>query len=108
MTLHGPRPEKRTLLDAHQCARHQAAYTDNDRFARIRRIRVARLSEPQKPVKEGEKILRNERCYGSVFRMLTLPFDVNAAKAEASYEGGVLTQMLPKASGVEAHRRAVH
>ena len=34
-------------------------------------------------VKEGEKILRNERCYGSVFRMLTLPFDVNAAKAEA-------------------------
>jgi HSP20 family molecular chaperone IbpA len=40
--------------------------------------------------------------------MLTLPFDVNAAKAEASYEGGVLTLMLPKASGVEAHRRAVH
>ena len=23
-------------------------------------------------------------------------------------EGGVLTQMLPKASNVEAHRRAVH
>jgi len=61
MTLHGPRPEKRTLLDAHQCARHQAAYIDNDRFARIRRIRVARLSEPQKPVKEGEKVAKGQK-----------------------------------------------
>jgi len=64
MTLHGPRPEKRTLLDAHQCARHQAAYIDNGRFARIRGIRVARLSEPQKPVKEGEKVLGNEAAMG--------------------------------------------
>ena len=55
---------KRTLLDAHQCARHQAAYIDNDRFARIRGIRVARLSEPQKPVKEGEKVLGNEAAMG--------------------------------------------
>ena len=107
MTLHGPRTEKRTLLDAHQCARHQAAYIDNDRFARIRGSRVARLSEPQKPVKEGEKVLGNEAG------MVSVP-DVDIAirrqcgKGGSLSEGGVLTQMLPKASGVEANRRAVH
>lgn len=62
----------------------------------------------EKDVKEGEKTLRSERYYGSVARMLTLPFDVNAAKAEASYEGGVLTLTLPKAPGTEVRRLAVH
>src|SRR5580765_7799592 len=33
--FHRPTPEKRTLLDRHQCTRRQAAYIDNDRFARI-------------------------------------------------------------------------
>ena len=42
----------------------------------------------EKEVKEGEKTLRSERYYGSVSRMLTFPFDVNPATAEASYEGG--------------------
>jgi len=62
----------------------------------------------EKEVKEGEKTLRNERYYGSVSRMLTLPFDVNPAKAEASYEGGVLTLALPKAAGTQVRRLAIH
>jgi len=62
----------------------------------------------EKEVKEGEKNLRNERYYGSVSRMLTLPFDVNPAKAEALYEGGVLTLTLPKAPGTEVRRLAIH
>lgn len=62
----------------------------------------------EKEVKEGEKTLRSERYYGSMSRMLTLPLDVNAATAEASYEGGVLTLTLPKAPGTEARRLAVH
>jgi HSP20 family protein len=62
----------------------------------------------EKDVKEGEKVLRNERYYGSVSRMVTLPLDVNPAKAEASYDGGVLTLMLPKAPGTEARRLEIH
>jgi HSP20 family protein len=62
----------------------------------------------EKEVKEAEKSLCNERYYGMVSRMLTLPFDVNPAKAEASYEGGVLTLMLPKAPGTEVRRLAIH
>lgn len=62
----------------------------------------------EKEVKEGEKTLRSERYYGSMSRVLTFPFDVNPATAEASYEGGVLTLTLPKAPGTEARRLAVH
>jgi len=61
----------------------------------------------EKEVKE-EKTLRTERYYGSVSRMLKLPLDVNAAKAEASYEAGVLKLMLPKAPGTEVRRLAIH
>lgn len=62
----------------------------------------------EKPVSPGEKTVRSERYYGSVYRMLTLPFDVNAAKAEALYEAGVLTLMLPKAPGSTVRRLAIH
>jgi HSP20 family protein len=62
----------------------------------------------EKEVKEGEKAMRSERYYGSMARVLTFPLDVNAATAEASYEGGVLTLTLPKAPGTAARRLAVH
>jgi HSP20 family protein len=59
-------------------------------------------------VKEGEKVLRSECYYGALSRVVTLPFDVDPTQAEATYEQGVLTLMLPKAPGVEARRLAVH
>lgn len=62
----------------------------------------------EKEVEGAEKSLCNERYYGMVSRMLTLPFDVNPSKAEASYDGGVLTLMLPKAPGTEVRRLAIH
>ena len=62
----------------------------------------------EKEEKEGEKILRSERYYGSVARTLTLPTDVDMAKASATYEGGVLTLLLPKAPGTATTKLAVH
>lgn len=63
----------------------------------------------EKEVKEEEgKVLCSERYYGSVSRMVTLPFDIDAAKSEATYEEGVLTLLLPKAVGAEAKRLAIH
>lgn len=62
----------------------------------------------EKQLNEGEKRLSVERYYGLVSRMLTLPFEVNPAKAEASYEAGVLKLMLPKAPGSEVRRLAIH
>lgn len=37
-----------------------------------------------------------ERCYGSFQRTVTLPTEVNSAKAKASYKDGLLTITLPK------------
>lgn len=43
-----------------------------------------------------ESYLRRERRYGSFYRSFTLPVEIDAAKAEASFENGVLTVKLPK------------
>ena len=43
-----------------------------------------------------------ERCFGSFERVLTLPVEVKADEAEASFEDGVLTLKLPKAEQVKA------
>ena len=55
-------------------------------------------------VKE-EDYYRCERSYGSFFRSIGLPSNVDAKKIEASYEDGVLEVTLPKA--VEAKLRKI-
>jgi len=61
----------------------------------------------EKETKEGEKVLRTERYYGSVARSFTLPADVDSAKAEAKFDNGVLTLTLPKAEGVRSKTLSV-
>jgi HSP20 family protein len=56
----------------------------------------------EKETKEGDKVLRTERYYGSVARAFTLPTDVDAARAEAKFDQGVLTLTLPKAEGARS------
>ena len=50
----------------------------------------------EKDTKEGGKLLRSERYYGSISRAFTLAQDVDEAKATAKCENGVLTLVLPK------------
>ena len=51
-------------------------------------------------VKE-ERYVRRERRYGSICRTLTLPTAIQADKAEAKFENGVLTLTMPKAEEVK-------
>jgi HSP20 family protein len=55
---------------------------------------------------ESGEYLRRERRHESVRRSVTLPEDVLADEASASYNNGVLTVTLPKATGGEddSHR----
>lgn len=46
--------------------------------------------------KEGNKVLRSERYFGSVSRSFQLPEKIDVDKAEALYENGVLQLSLPK------------
>ena len=59
-------------------------------------------------LKTGENLLRGERYYGPLTRVVTLPFAVDPAKAEATYEDGILTLTLPKMAGVETTRLPIH
>jgi len=50
---------------------------------------------------KAENYIRRERRMGSFCRSLALPTQVNADKAEATFEHGVLTLTIPKAEEVK-------
>jgi HSP20 family protein len=47
-------------------------------------------------VKDGERVLRNERHAGSVFRSFVLPVELDEGASEARYDNGVLELKLAK------------
>jgi HSP20 family protein len=49
--------------------------------------------------KEGEKVIRSERYYGTVSRSFSLAADVDEAQCAATYKDGVLELVLPKKAG---------
>jgi HSP20 family protein len=57
---------------------------------------------------EGEHFLRRELSYGAFGRTLPLPTNVDAEKATAEYEGGVLTITLPKVEGSRTKTIKIH
>jgi len=57
-------------------------------------------TKEEQEVKE-ENYLRRERRFGSYCRSVTLPGGLEADKAEANYENGVLTLTFPKAEEVK-------
>lgn len=57
--------------------------------------------------KEGEKVLRTERYYGSVARSFQLADDIDSGKAKAKYDNGVLTLTLPKKASQPGQRLTV-
>ena len=50
---------------------------------------------------KAQNFYRRERRYGTFYRQLTLPSDVDSAKAEATFEHGVLRLSLPKADAAK-------
>jgi HSP20 family protein len=54
-------------------------------------------SKKQEEVPEDATYYACERCFGRYSRVLSLPFNVDAEKASASLEKGVLEIRLPKA-----------
>ena len=63
-------------------------------------IKGATRHEEQK--EEGD-YFRREISSGSFARTVTLPGDVDAAKAKASFQDGVLELVIPKAEGCKRH-----
>ena len=57
----------------------------------------------EKEEKEGTKVIRSERYYGSVARSFTLADNVDSSAAQARYEDGVLQLTLPKKPNGQSH-----
>jgi HSP20 family protein len=54
-----------------------------------------------KPPLENVDYIFQERAYGPFSRTLTLNVPVDAEKAEATFENGILTLTIPKAESVK-------
>ncbi len=70
-------------------------------------VAISAEVKKEKEEKEGKKVVRSERYYGSVYRSFTLDTEVDEAKAEAAYADGVLTLRLPKKPGTTAKKITV-
>lgn len=57
---------------------------------------------------EKEKEIYSERYVGKAFRSFLLPTEVESAKADAHYDGGILTLVLPKKSEGSTKRLPIH
>ena len=57
--------------------------------------------------KEGERMLRNERYFGNIYRSFTLPSELDESACEAAYDSGVLELKLVKKAVVAGKRLAI-
>jgi HSP20 family protein len=62
-------------------------------------VSISAEVKKEKEEKEGSKVIRSERYYGSVSRSFSLAQDVDEGGAQAKYDDGVLVLTLPKKPG---------
>jgi len=70
-------------------------------------VSIRAETKREKEEKKGEKLIYSERAYGMVARTFTLPTDVDAQGAKASFKDGVLELVLPKKVSAQARRITV-
>lgn len=57
--------------------------------------------------KEGDRMLRNERYFGNIYRSFTLPVELDESACEATLENGVLELKLVRKAAAPGTRLAV-
>ncbi len=62
-------------------------------------VSISAEVKKEKEEKEGKKLIRSERYYGSMYRSFTLDHDLDADATKAKYADGVLELTLPKKPG---------
>jgi len=71
------------------------------------RVTLQAESRKQSETRDGERVLVSERTVASYGRSFELPAEVSEEGAEARFENGVLTLVLPKRVAATAKRLAV-
>ena len=57
--------------------------------------------------KESDRMLRNERYFGNIYRSFTLPAELDESASVAAYDNGVLELKLVKKAAVAGKRLAI-
>ena len=57
--------------------------------------------------KEGDRMLRNERYFGNIYRGFTLPAELDESACDATYQNGVLELKLVRKAAVPGKRLAI-
>jgi len=57
--------------------------------------------------KDGDRMLRNERYFGNIYRSFALPVELDESACEAKYENGVLELKLVKKAAAPGKRLAI-
>jgi HSP20 family protein len=57
--------------------------------------------------KEGDRLLRNERYFGNIYRSFTLPAELDESACEAKYDNGVLELKLVTKATAPGKRLAI-
>jgi HSP20 family protein len=70
-------------------------------------VSISAETKQQKEEKKNGKVIKSEFQYGEVSRAFSLDTDLDASKADAKYENGVLQLTLPKKPGSSAATLAV-
>jgi len=65
------------------------------------RVSIGAQSTAEEESKSGKRVISSERS-SSQYRAFTLPQDIDAEKAEAKYQDGVLELTLPKKPGAKS------
>ena len=71
------------------------------------RVSISAEVKRESEKKEGERVLRTERYYGSVARTFSLGSEMDESKAVAKFDNGVLTLTLPKKTAPAAKRLTI-
>jgi HSP20 family protein len=70
-------------------------------------VAISAEVKQEKEARDGEKVLRQERYFGKVYRAFSLAQDVDDAAATAKYNNGVLELTLPKKQAASAKKLRV-
>ena len=68
------------------------------------RVSISAEVKRESEQKEGDRVLRSERYYGSLARSFSLANDIDDARSVARFENGVLALTLPKKSAPGARK----
>ncbi|WNC94040.1 Hsp20/alpha crystallin family protein [Paraburkholderia sp. FT54] len=71
-------------------------------------VSISAKVERKQEMKDGERVIRRERCTGAVSRVFSLATEVNENAATAEYKDGVLSLTLPKKASTERKRLQIN